>query len=593
VWAFGCVLYEALTGRRAFAGGTLSDTLAIVLQRDVDWEALPDGTPEALRSLLQRCLQKDRDHRLHDIADARLEIDETLTRPIATAAASGRPGSRWVMVLFAVALMVTGLVWWSLQRVGPSVAPGEISSLAVLPLTNLMNDPEQEYFVDGMQEELIIELSHIKALRVISRTSTMQYKNTEKSLPEIAEELQVDALVEGSVLRSEDEVRITLQLVALEPERHLWSSRYDRQLSNILALHSEVARAVAREIGVSLAPEEQALLSNAREINPEAYDAYLKGTFYWRRWTPEGIGRSAEWFQRSIAMDPDYAPAWAGLSQSLRFPVAMGIEPGRERLPVAHEAALRAVELDSSSAEARVSLGMSRCLEWNWFECEQDFQQALELDPNYAHGHHAYSNLCLAPLGRLDEALAEIQRARELDPLSLPHNTVLGRIHYYRGEYDQSIEQLSATIDLDQGFPVAHLFLGDAYREKGLYRDAVEVQEKAVTLSRNSWFLGHLGSTYVESGRRNEALTLVRELEQKRTSQYVAPHAIAMIYASLGEIDRAFEWLDKAYEEQDVNLNWFVPDPLSDSLRSDPRFEELLRKMRLPEEAIQRHLAVH
>jgi serine/threonine-protein kinase len=276
---------------------------------------------------------------------------------------------------------------------------------------------------------------------------------------------------------------------------------------------------------------------------------------------------------------------------TLRFPVVLGIVSGKERLPLAHEASLRALELDPLSAEARASLGMSRCQQWSWVECEQDFEQALALDPNYAHGHHVYSNLYLLHMGRLDEALEEIRRALELDPLSQPHNLVLAKIHYYRGEYDKAIEQYQATIDLDPGFAAAYSWLGGTYQAKGMYEEAVEVQEKAVNLSRSPLFLGLLGSTYALSGMEKEALRVVDELKQRRRSQYVGPHSLARVYTSLGEIDQAFEWLDKAYEEKDAQMHFFLADPVSAPLRDDPRYEELLRKINLPDDVIQKHLA--
>jgi TolB-like protein/Tfp pilus assembly protein PilF len=599
IFSLGLVLYELLTGVHPFRGESQMQTVGRILQKDPPaLDQYMQETPGLLEHTVSKMLAKPADSRYQSIHEVRTNLIKLQQQSGALpaeepAAVSSQSRFLWVVVLVPLMVIAVWIGWWLFRGEVSSIAPGEISSLAVLPLDNMMKDPEQEYFVEGMHEALTLELSKIRALRVPSRTSaTRAADEGEGLLPEIAAELGVDALIEGSVFRSEDgnEVRITVQLVAFGPERHIWSNSYDRALGDILKLYSEVAQAVAGEIKVAVTSEDQARLAANRKVDPEAYDYYLKGRSHWNEWTPAGMEQSEKYFRQSIAIDPDYAPSWAGLSMAIRFPATTGVAPGTERLPLSHEAALKAVELDSTSAEARASLGMGKCLGWNWVECERDFLQALELDPNYAHGHHVYSNLYLVIMGQLDEALKQIKRARELDPFSLPHNVVLGKVQYYRGEYDQAIEQLGATIDLDPGFAVAYLFLGNAYREKGMYEKAIEAQEKATTLSRSPWFLGQLGSTYAMSDRRSEALRIVDELVQRRSSQYVGPLSVARIFTSLGEIDRAFEWLDKAYEEKDLQLPWFFSDPPSEPLRSDPRWEQLLRKLNLPEEVISKHL---
>jgi TolB-like protein/Tfp pilus assembly protein PilF len=479
-------------------------------------------------------------------------------------------------------MMLAGAIWWLfLKATTPSVIPGEITSLAVLPLVDLSENAENEYFVAGMTDALISELGRISALRVISRQSVLKYKKADLSVPEIADELNVDAIIEGSVLREGARVRISAQLIAAYPERHLWSESYEHDLSDILSLQSDLAQAVAKEIRVVVTPDERARLMRSEVVDPEAYEAYLKGRYHWEKWTLEGIQKSTEYFQEAIAIDPDYAPAWAGLAFSYRFPSVLGQLPGRVALPEAKKAVLRALELDSTLAEALAILGTNECYEWNWDEGEQKIQMALKLNPSYAHGHHMYSNLNLAAQGRLDEALREIRRARELSPLSLPHNAVLGKIYYLQREYERAIGQLRETVDLDPYFAMTYLYIGKAYREIGMFEDAIKAHQKAVSLSKVNWFLGELGYTSAVCGRRIEASNLVKEMLRRSKSEYVSAHAIALIYTGLGETDLALEWLEKAYREMDLELTWIKVDPVYDTLRENPRFEALLRRTNL------------
>jgi TolB-like protein/DNA-binding winged helix-turn-helix (wHTH) protein/Tfp pilus assembly protein PilF len=482
----------------------------------------------------------------------------------------------------ALAVIFTGAAWWLFfQADTPSAAPGEITSLAVLPLADLSEEEEHEYFAAGMTDALISELGKISALRVISRQSVLKYEETDLSVPEIADELNVDAIIEGSVLQDGTRVRIAAQLIAAYPERHIWSQSYERDLSDILSLQSEMAQALATEIRAAVTPDEQERLTSGKTVHPEAYVAYLKGRYHWEKWTPEGVRKSTEYFQQAVTLDPNYAPAWAGLTFGYRFPSILGQAAGRAVLAKAQKAALRAVELDSFCAEAQATLGVNECYQWNWADCEKRILTALEINPSYAHGHHMYSNLNLAPQGRLDEALREIQQARDLAPLSLPHNAVLGKIHYLRRDHERAIGQLRETIDLNPTFAMAHLFIGKAYREKEMFEDAIEAHRMAVSLSQGNWALGELAYTYAVSGRRVEALNLLEEMRVKNKSGYVSAHAFALVHTGLDETELALESLEKAYRKGDLGLTWVKVDPVYDDFRENPRFKELLLRMNL------------
>ncbi|MFQ5927272.1 MAG: adenylate/guanylate cyclase domain-containing protein, partial [Terriglobia bacterium] len=361
---------------------------------------------------------------------------------------------------FAVALiaivLLAGVGWWLFRGGTPIVAPGQITSLAVLPLENFMGDPEQEYFVDGMTEALITELSKIGALKVISRTSAMHYKDSDKPLPEIARELGVDAVVEGSVLRAGEEVRITAQLIHGTTDTHLWAKSYERDLRNILALQSEVAQAIADEIKLKLTPQEQARLARAQPVNPAAYEAYLRGRYYWNKRTEEGFRKGLEYFQQAAEIDPEYALAYAGLADSYNTLGSYAALPPNVAYGQGKVAAIQALELDDTLAEGHNALAWWKMdYEWDWSSAEREFRRAIELNPSYATAHHQYSHL-LTAMNRTEEMLAESQRALELDPLDLIINVHLGARYYYARQYDQAIEQLQKVVEMDPNFPQAH-----------------------------------------------------------------------------------------------------------------------------------------
>jgi TolB-like protein/DNA-binding winged helix-turn-helix (wHTH) protein/Tfp pilus assembly protein PilF len=477
-------------------------------------------------------------------------------------------------------LVLLGLAAWRFSRAGH--AGTVIRSLAVLPLENLSNDASQEYFADGMTDELISDLGQISALRVISRTSMMAYKHTRKSLPEIARELNVDAVVEGTVLHSGDEVRITAQLIEGAADRHVWSQSYQGQLRNTLALQNTVAKAIADQIRISVNPQEQAALASVRVVNPVAYESYLKGRYFWNKRTAESLKVALAYFNQAIDEDPKYARAYAGLADTyaLLGDWQYAVMTPKDALPKAKAAAMKALELDDSLGEAHTSLAF--CLDgfdWNLDAAGKEFQRGVELSPGYATAHHWYA-WHLALFHRYTEAIAEMRKAESVDPLSLVINADLAELLALAHSYDESIQQSRRTIEMDPNFGLAHNHLGQAYLQKHMNDDAIAELRQAVKLSGGSaTCLANLARAYVASGNRSEASQILNELKKRSSaSQSYAPE-IAIVYGALGDTDQAMSWLEKGFEER-FNPGVLIRPGL-DPLRSDPRFEDLVRRVGL------------
>jgi len=457
-----------------------------------------------------------------------------------------------------------------------------IQSLAVLPLENLSRDPEQEYFADGLTEALITSLAKISALRVVSRTTAMHYKGIHRPLPEIARELQVDGVVEGTVQRSGERVRISAQLLEARSDTHLWAESYERNLRDVLELQSEVARAIAKEIQVKLTPQEQRQLAG-HPVNAEAYEAYLKARYHWNKVNPNAMSRAVEYFQQAIAKDPSYAAAYTGLADcSSRLGWWGYVSPDRG-FCAGKAAAQKAVEMDAALAEAHGSLAWaimhSDC---DSIAAENEFQRAFELNPNYATVTHFFA-ACLMVMGKWDESIAEIKRVLRLDPLSLLVNMTAALILCFAGRFDESIEYSRKALELDPTFAGARWALGFAYQGKKMYELAVSELQKAIQLSDgHALFIFALGHIYASAGKRDEALTTIDELNELSKCRYVMPYWIACIYAGLHEKDEAFRWLERAYDERSSWLVYTRVAPYLDNVRSDPRFQDLLRRMNFP-----------
>jgi serine/threonine protein kinase/tetratricopeptide (TPR) repeat protein len=576
IWSFGCIMYQMLTGQLPFEGETATDTLARIIERQPDWNLLPNETPENIRVLLRHCLEKNQDERLGNIADAAIEIGKTLSGH----AVPVRSLWRWAMATgFVVVAIVAGLnIGRWREHLPGGVSLSRIESLAVLPLENPSDDPNQEYFSDGMTEALMTELSKIGALRVISRQSVMRYKGSDKSLSEIARELDVDAIVEGSVLRIGERVRVSAQLIGVEPERHLWADKYDRDFGDALILWSEVAQAIARQIEITLTPELQARLAARRSVNTETYEAYLKGMFHLNKMTPEGTKKGISYLHQAVEKDPADPLPYAGLALGYCI-IGHGPAPSPEALPRAKAAALKALELDDTLAEAHAALAEVKLYyDWDWAGAEQSFRRAIELKPNVAdvHAHYAWY---LFLLGRLDEGLAEMKRAQELDPLLPIYTAWLGRQHWWAGQDEEAIEWARKSLELNPDFPVGLCVLGDVYAAKGIYEEAIAMHQKARAVAPHwGWSLGH---TYALAGQRDEALKVLDELGKEY--QQNNAWGVAEIYAALGEKDEAFRWLEAGYENRHNWIPWMRCNRNYEPLRDDPRFGDLLRRMNLPE----------
>jgi len=450
----------------------------------------------------------------------------------------------------------------------------KIQSIAVLPLENLSGDKDQEYFADGMTEALITDLGKISALRVISRTSVMHYKGTAKTLPEIARELNVDAVVEGAMMRSGDRVRITAQLIQAATDKHLWAETYERDLRDVLVLQSEVAQAIAREVQVKLTPQEQARFVRARPVNPEAYEFYLRGLFFWEKRTEEDLKKAIGFFEEAAAIDPGYARAYAGIAYCYPPLAALGYMSFEETATKTRAAAMRALELDDSLAETHTARAAAANLEWDWPKAESEYKRAIELNPNYATAHFWYGHT-LEGMGRFEEGLREKQRAHELDPLNLTITCGLGIALDITGRPEQAKELYLKALELDSSFPMAHGYLGLFLEEQGRYQEAVAEFGKAG--QKDS-----LGHVYALSGKQREAQEILQELKKLSKRRYVSPFGVAIVYTGLGDKEQAFNGLEKAYQAHDQRLIYLKVDPRLKPLRSAPRFQDLLRRMNFP-----------
>ena len=469
------------------------------------------------------------------------------------------------------------------EQAPAAVPPGETRSLAVLPFLNLSSDPENEFFSDGLTEDIIARLSKIRALKVISRTSAMQYKKTSKNLRTIGQELRVGTLLEGSVRKAAGRVRISAQLIDASTDEHLWAETYDRELSDIFELQREVAERIAQALETKITTTEARHIAKKPTASMEAYQLYLRGRFFWNKRNEEGLKKSVDSFQQAIAIDPSYAEAYAGLADAFTQLAIFEFLPPTEAFPKARAAAEKAIALDSSVAEAHAALGLVRFqFDWDWTAAERELRAAIELNPNYAPGHHFYADF-LKGLGRFEEAWREICQARELDPLSLAISSGVGHVLYLSRQYDRAIEAYRQTVELDPGYVQARLWFGRPFLQKGMYAEAVAELRRAVELSNGSTIsLAVLAHAYAAAGNRVEALGLLDTLQKRALERYVPSYWLAFVSVGLGDHDRAIEWMTKAFQEHSAWLAWANVEPRFDSLRQDPRFQALLRQVGFP-----------
>jgi TolB-like protein/DNA-binding winged helix-turn-helix (wHTH) protein/Flp pilus assembly protein TadD len=452
-------------------------------------------------------------------------------------------------------------------------------SIAVLPLQNLSSNPAEDYFADGMTDELTADLAQFGSLRVISRTSAMHYKGASKTAPEIGRELGVDTLIEGTVQRVGDRVRIRVQLIDSASDRHLWARTYDHDLENVLVLQSSAARDIAEEVQGKVSIPQTA--ANQHPVQPDAYEAYLKGRYFWNKRTEDGLAKSIEYFQQAISQDPKFAAAYAGLAGSYSI-LGSDVLPARVASSKAHLAASKALELDPTIAEGHAELGLVEFYyDWDWTQAEQEFRRAIELNPNYATAHQWYGYY-LAAMSRFPEALDEARKAQQIDPLSLSINTTLAGRYRDLHQYAEAVDLNRRTLEMDPNFMPAHIALGAALEDQGIWPDAISEYQKAVALSQdNPIALSSLGSAFGHSGDREAARKVIARLQDVSKHHYVSAFDMATVFAGLGDADTAFHWLEKALAERESQMAFLNITRRMDPLRSDPRFASLLKRMNL------------
>jgi serine/threonine protein kinase/Tfp pilus assembly protein PilF len=593
VWAFGCVLYILLTGRQAFTGDTLSDMIVSILEREPDWQALPASTPAKIRDLLRRCLQKDPQRRLRDLGDARIEIEEALLPPATAEARTKRDTDSGRVAVRSMASVTSSNPWWRsrtalwiavvallvlLAAAGLIYRPAEhgetIDSIAVLPFVNVSGDQNTEYLSDGITESLINNLSQLPNLKIKSRDSVFHYKGKETDPEEVARQLGVRAIFKGRLTQRGDTLAISAELIDARNDDHLWGQQYNRKLADIFALQDEIAREITNTLRLRLTAQDEKRLAKRYTENVEAYQDYLEGRYQWDKKTEEGFKKGVEYFQQAIAKDPTYALAYAGLADCYTGLAGFGFVPAKEGYPKALEEALKALEIDDKLAEAHASLAFIKSnYDWDWSGAEQEFKRAIELNPGSATAHHFYG-LALAYMGgRFEEAIDESKRAVELDPLSLIINADLGHVFYEARKYELAIEQERKTLEMDPNFNPAQHWLGLAYLQKSMDKEGIAEFEKEFPF---------LGYAYAVAGRRAEAQQVLDKLNELSKQKYVPAVSMARIYVGLGEKDKAFEWLEKAYLDGSIGGGTGIAvDPIFDPLRSDPRFMDILRRMNL------------
>lgn len=575
IFSFGAVLYEMATGQPAFCGETTRQIRqAILTQEPASARKLNPRVPGALERAITKALKKKPQERYQHTSELRADLIR-VEREI---------GRRWQRRTAVAALPLLALLaglGWSFRWFRPGLRSGQIQSIAVLPLANLSGDPQQEYVADGVTEELISDLASVGSLKVISRTSVMHYKGTNKTLPQIGRELNVDAVLEGSVQRDGERLKITTQLIRAATDQHLWAEKYERDARDVLVMEEEVAKDIVNKVRVTLTPQEKALLARAHPVAPEAHEAYLKGRFHLIKRTDKDLKTALLYFQQAINEDPSYAAAYSGLGYTYYLMSQYSSLPVPEARVKVDAAARKALKLDPSVAEAHAVLASTLdVFDRDWRAAEREYKRATELDPNNSTNHEVYS-MYLAAQGRTAEAMPEARRAYELDPLSLRVNSVLCWQFYFSRQYDQAIDAARHGFELDTDYMPSHWCAGMAHDGKRDFSEAIRELQRMVDLAGNTESQAWLGYVYATAGEPAKALQILRQLRELSKRQYVSPYQIAVIYTGLGDKDRAFEWWEKA-RQAGFDYVYLTAWPTNDNIRSDPRFAELLRRIGLP-----------
>ncbi|MCI0445157.1 protein kinase, partial [bacterium] len=556
LFSFGAVLYEMATGRQAFFGNTSVALFEAVLTKiPASASRLNPNLPPELERILNKCQEKDRELRYQSATDVRTDL-KRLKREIDTSVtvstSKAHPHRTWGIILLGllIAGLAIGIGFYLRGNRGQA-----IRSLAVLPFLNLNADPKTEYLSDGITESTIDTLSQLSPhLRVMARGTVFTYKGKEVDPRKVGRDLNVDAVVTGSINQQQNTLIIRADLVQVSDGTQLWGQQYNRNLSDILAVQSDISKEISEQLRLKLTGEEQKKITKQYTENTEAYQLYLKGRYYWNKRTEEGLKKGIEYFQQAIQKDPKYALAYAGIADCYVVLADYGIIPSSDATPKTKKATMKALEIDNTLAEAHTNLANVHEFEWNWKEAEKEYKRSIELNPNYATAHHWYSNY-LSYMGRSEEGIAEIKRAQELDPLSLIINGSVADLYFDARRYDEAIEQYQKSIEMEPNFSNVHSQLARAYRQKGMYKEALAAIEKEHEISRDNLdYSNSCAQLYAVWGKKEEAKKFLQEVLELSRKQYVSPVAIASIYNLLGEKDQAFEWLEKGYQEHSIRM---------------------------------------
>jgi serine/threonine-protein kinase len=589
IWSLGVVLYEMVTGHAPFAGDTPRDVMSSILEREPPSLARYTAhTPAELQQIISKTLRKDRDeryHGAHELLDALKDFRRKLETESERAAAPlwlrwTRSPAALVLVLTIAALALALPFYWHRNV---TTATSLDKSIAVLPFENASKDPNAEYLSEGISEALINSLTELQRLRVIARSTAFQYKGKDVDPRRVGRELKVAAVLTGRVRQSQDALSIQVDLVDAVTGAQLWGEEYVRKISDVIAVKQAIAREVTAKLKLKLTGEEQRRLAKGDSTNPEAYQFYLRGRYFWNKRTSDGIKQAIEHFQKSIERDPNFALGYVGLADSYAGLTFYNFAAPHEAMLKAKESATKALALDNTLAEAHASLAhVLMNYDWNWSEAEKEFRRSIELKPDYPTAHQWYAIHYLTATGRLEEAVQEMKKALELDPASLVMNTFMGATFYYAGRYDEAIDQCRRTIQMDPNFAVAHWHLGLAYEQKQALDAAIEEFKKAISLSGGSPLMrAALGRAYAESQNKHEANKILDELNELAKRQYVSAYEVAKIYVALGNSEQAFQLLAKAYAEHSFHLVNLNVCPQLKPFRSDPRFQDLVQRIGL------------
>jgi serine/threonine protein kinase/tetratricopeptide (TPR) repeat protein len=597
IWSFGVVMYEMLTGKLPFGGEYEQAVIYSILnEAPIPVSEYRPETPIALQQIVSKSLEKETEARYHSVEELLAELKNiesvrTGFDPASTKPGPGEPGSaklsskkKWLILISAIAVITMSMVLVTITFNSPDPdrkIPEK--SIAVLPFTNMSPDPEQEYFGDGLAEDLINGLANIEGLRVAGRTSSFFFKGKKKDVRTIGKQLGVSLVLDGSIRKEANRLRVTVNLINTADGLRLWGERYQRQVADVFAIQDEITQAIVEALRLELRDGAVSKRSLYGTENTEAYTLYLKGHFHRSRYTPKDLQQAVDYFQEAIREDGNFARAYAGLARAYNTLGDWSYLAPKDAFPKAEEQAKKALELDNKLAEAHIALGeVSLEYDWNRAAAQRSFERAMELAPKNAETHFAYG-WYLMLMGKFDEGISKIKHALELEPLALNFHAVLGTYLVFSGRYNEAITQLQKTLGMDPNFPATHQYFGEAYLAMGRYNEALDAFQTALSLNETSLVMAELGQVYALSGQRAEAEKMLDRLQILAGERYISPVHFSWLLAGLGEMDQAFAWLDKAYEERAVDMVYLKVSPAFNPLRGDPRFIALLKKMGLEE----------